>query len=128
MRFGLFAGAQAPRTTDGAPGRGFRAYIGTNVGANLFLDQVASTEAIGERIALFKAHILFGPPQEIIAGLQAPHAVGVRYVLISGGEAARQSMRRFAAEVMPALTRRTSGLARSAPTSERRLAEGEGGR
>jgi hypothetical protein len=35
MRFGLFAGAQAPRTTDGAPGRGFRAYIGTNVGANL---------------------------------------------------------------------------------------------
>jgi alkanesulfonate monooxygenase SsuD/methylene tetrahydromethanopterin reductase-like flavin-dependent oxidoreductase (luciferase family) len=141
------------------------------LGANLLLDQFASTEAIGERIALFKAeceargrtfdamdvavarnlyvardaddaqttlarqaishdqmikrsrgpdgsrrsHImayadstgateasaLFGPSQEIIAGLQALHAVGVRYVLMSGGEA-RQSMRRFAAEVMPA--------------------------
>jgi alkanesulfonate monooxygenase SsuD/methylene tetrahydromethanopterin reductase-like flavin-dependent oxidoreductase (luciferase family) len=141
------------------------------LGANLLLDQFASTEAIGERIALFKAeceardrtfdamdvavarnlyvardaddarttlarqaishermidrsrgpdgsrrsHImayadstggaeasaLFGPPQEIIAGLQALHAVGVRYVLMSGGEA-RQSMQRFAAEVMPA--------------------------
>ena len=141
------------------------------LGANLLLDQFASTEAIGERIALFKAecetrdrafdpmdvavarnlyvardaddasaalaqqarvhnrmiersrgpdgskrshimayankagateaHALFGPPPEIIAGLQALQAVGVRYVLISGGEA-RQSMQRFAAEVMPA--------------------------
>ncbi|HEX3830691.1 MAG TPA: LLM class flavin-dependent oxidoreductase [Solirubrobacteraceae bacterium] len=142
------------------------------LGANLLLDQFASTEEIGERIALFKAeceardrafdpmdvavarnlyvardaddasaalvrqasihdrmiersrgpdgssrshimayadkagateaHVLFGPPQEIIAGLQALQAVGVRYVLISGGEATRQSMQRFAAEVMPA--------------------------
>jgi alkanesulfonate monooxygenase SsuD/methylene tetrahydromethanopterin reductase-like flavin-dependent oxidoreductase (luciferase family) len=142
------------------------------LGANLLLDQFASTEAIGERIALFKAeceardrpfdpmdvavarnlyvasdaddaspalarlasihdrmieqsrgpdgsrrshimayadeagateaHVLFGPPQEIIAGLQALQAVGVRYVLIGGGEATRQSMQRFAAEVMPA--------------------------
>jgi alkanesulfonate monooxygenase SsuD/methylene tetrahydromethanopterin reductase-like flavin-dependent oxidoreductase (luciferase family) len=142
------------------------------LGANLLLDQFASTEAIGERIALFKAeceardrafdpmdvavarnlyvardaddasaalarqagvhdrmiersrgpdgsrrshimayadkagaaeaNVLFGPPQEIIAGLQALQAVGVRYVLISGGEATRQSMQRFAAEVMPA--------------------------
>jgi alkanesulfonate monooxygenase SsuD/methylene tetrahydromethanopterin reductase-like flavin-dependent oxidoreductase (luciferase family) len=141
------------------------------LGANLLLDQFASTEAIGERIALFKAeceardrafdpmdvavarnlyvsrdaddasaalaeqtrihnrmiersrgpdgsrgshilayadkagateaHALFGPPQELIAGLRALQAVGVRYVLISGGEA-RQSMQRFAAEVMPA--------------------------
>jgi alkanesulfonate monooxygenase SsuD/methylene tetrahydromethanopterin reductase-like flavin-dependent oxidoreductase (luciferase family) len=140
------------------------------LGANLLLDQFSSTEAIGERIDLFKAeceardrafdpmdvavarnlyvardaddanaalarqasthsrmiersrgpdgsrrshimayadepgaaeaHALFGPPQEIIAGLQALQEVGVRYVLISGGEA-RQSMQRFAAEVMP---------------------------
>jgi hypothetical protein len=34
-----------------------------------------------------QAHALFGPPPEIIAGLQALQAVGVRYVLISGGEA-----------------------------------------
>jgi alkanesulfonate monooxygenase SsuD/methylene tetrahydromethanopterin reductase-like flavin-dependent oxidoreductase (luciferase family) len=141
------------------------------LGANLLLDQFASTEAIGERIALFRAeceahdrafdpmdvavarnlyvardpddasatlasqaraheriiersrgpddskgsHILaytgepgateanalFAPAQEIISGLHALHAVGVRYVLISGGDA-RQSMQRFAAEVMPA--------------------------
>lgn len=142
------------------------------LGANLLLDQFASTEAIGELIALFRAecdargrvfdpmdvavarnlyvardandasaalarqasihdrmiersrgpdgarrshimayadeagateaHALFGPPQQIIAGLQALQAVGVRYVLISGDDATRQSMERFAAEVMPA--------------------------
>lgn len=141
------------------------------LGANLLLDQFASIEAIGERIALFEAeceardrtfdpmdvavarnlyvahdahdanatlarqasahdrmiersrgpdgsrrshimayadeagateaHALFGPPQEIITELQALQAVGVRYVLISGGEA-RESMQRFAADVMPA--------------------------
>jgi alkanesulfonate monooxygenase SsuD/methylene tetrahydromethanopterin reductase-like flavin-dependent oxidoreductase (luciferase family) len=142
------------------------------LGANLLLDQFASTEAIGERIALFKAEcesrdrafdpmdvavarniyvahdaddtsaaltrqaivhdrmiersrgpdatrrshimtyagqagateasVLFGQPEEIIAGLQALRAVGVRYVLMSGPDATRRSMRRFAAEVMPA--------------------------
>ena len=142
------------------------------LGANLLLDQFASTEAIGERIALFKAaceardrafdpmdvavarnlyvardaddasaalarqtsiharmiersrgsdgsrrshimayadeagateaHVLFGPPHEIIAGLQALQAAGVAYVLISSADASRQSLQRFAAEVMPA--------------------------
>ena len=48
-----------------------------------------------------EAAALFGPPPAIIAGLHALQAVGVRYVLISGGEA-RQSMQRFAAEVTPA--------------------------
>jgi alkanesulfonate monooxygenase SsuD/methylene tetrahydromethanopterin reductase-like flavin-dependent oxidoreductase (luciferase family) len=142
------------------------------LGANLLLDQFASIEAIGERIALFKAecvardrafdpmdvavarnlyvardaddataalarqasihdrmidrsrgpdgsrrshimayadkagateaHALFGPPEEIIAGLEALHAVGVRYLLMSCGDRTRQSMQRFAAEVMPA--------------------------
>ncbi len=152
------------------------------VGANLLLDQFASTEAIGERIELFKgeceardrafdamnvavarnlyvardaddvsralarqasihermiersrgpdgsrrshimayaddagateANVLFGMPQDIIAGLQALHAVGVRYVLISGGENNRQNLQRFAADVMPAFRD-----ARSAATS-----------
>jgi len=142
------------------------------LGANLLLDQFASTEAIGERIALFKAeceacdrafdpmevavarniyvardaddasaalarqasihdrmiersrgpdgsrrshimayadtpgaseaNVLFGPPEEIIAGLQALQAVGVSYVLMSVGEPTRENMQRFAAEVMPA--------------------------
>ncbi len=57
--------------------------------------------AYADRTGAAEADALFGPPQEIIAGLQALHAVGVRYVLISGGEV-RQSMQRFAAEVMPA--------------------------
>jgi alkanesulfonate monooxygenase SsuD/methylene tetrahydromethanopterin reductase-like flavin-dependent oxidoreductase (luciferase family) len=145
-------------------------------GANLLLDQFASTEAIGERIALFKeeceargrafdpmnvavarniyvardpddaraalagqarthdrmidrsrgphgsrrshimayahkpgateAHALFGPSDEVIAGLQALRGVGVRYVLVGGGDDPREGMRRFAAEVMPAFTPR----------------------
>lgn len=144
------------------------------LGGNLLLDQFASTEAIGERIALFaaecearertfdplevavarnlyvardagdasaalarqakvhermierslgpqgsrrshimayaqepgatEANALYGTPGEIVAGLRALRAVGVRYVLISGGEAGRESMQRFAAEVMPAFT------------------------
>jgi alkanesulfonate monooxygenase SsuD/methylene tetrahydromethanopterin reductase-like flavin-dependent oxidoreductase (luciferase family) len=148
------------------------------LGANLLLDQFASAEAIGERIALFRAecesrdrafdpmdvavarnvyvardaddaraalalqarahermierargpggakrsHImayadelgsteataLFGPPEEIIAGLQALHAVGVRYVLMSGGDA-RPSMQRFAADVMPTFAKGAGG-------------------
>jgi alkanesulfonate monooxygenase SsuD/methylene tetrahydromethanopterin reductase-like flavin-dependent oxidoreductase (luciferase family) len=60
--------------------------------------------AYANKAGATEAHVLFGPPPEIIAGLQALQAVGVRYVLISGGEA-RQSMQRFAAEVMPALRR-----------------------
>jgi alkanesulfonate monooxygenase SsuD/methylene tetrahydromethanopterin reductase-like flavin-dependent oxidoreductase (luciferase family) len=51
-----------------------------------------------------EAHALVGPPEEIIAGVQALQAVGVRYLLISGVEA-RQSMQRFAAEVMPVFRR-----------------------
>jgi 2-iminoacetate synthase ThiH len=58
--------------------------------------------AYAEEAGATEANVLFGPPQEIIAGLEALQAVGVRYVLISGGEATRQSMQRFAAEVMPA--------------------------
>ena len=33
MRFGLFGGAQAPRITDGDPGRGFCEYLETSVEA-----------------------------------------------------------------------------------------------
>jgi alkanesulfonate monooxygenase SsuD/methylene tetrahydromethanopterin reductase-like flavin-dependent oxidoreductase (luciferase family) len=57
--------------------------------------------AYAEKAGAAEAHALFGPPQELIEGLQALQAVGVRYVLISGGES-RQSLQRFAAEVMPA--------------------------
>jgi alkanesulfonate monooxygenase SsuD/methylene tetrahydromethanopterin reductase-like flavin-dependent oxidoreductase (luciferase family) len=56
--------------------------------------------AYTDKAGATEAHALFGPPQEIIAGLQALQAVGVRYVLISGPDT-RKSMQRFAAEVMP---------------------------
>jgi alkanesulfonate monooxygenase SsuD/methylene tetrahydromethanopterin reductase-like flavin-dependent oxidoreductase (luciferase family) len=58
--------------------------------------------AYADKAGETEVHVLFGPPEEIIAGLQALQAVGVRYVLISGAEPTRQSMRRFATQVMPA--------------------------
>jgi alkanesulfonate monooxygenase SsuD/methylene tetrahydromethanopterin reductase-like flavin-dependent oxidoreductase (luciferase family) len=58
--------------------------------------------AYTDKAGATEAHALFGPPEEIIAGLQALQAVGVRYVLMSAADAARQSMQRFATEVMPA--------------------------
>lgn len=48
-----------------------------------------------------EAAALFGRPQEIIAELHALREVGVRYVLVSGGDVG-PSLQRFAAEVMPA--------------------------
>ena len=58
--------------------------------------------AYADKAGETEAHAFFGPPQEIIAGLQALRAAGVRYVLINCGEPTRQNMQRFAAEVMPA--------------------------
>jgi alkanesulfonate monooxygenase SsuD/methylene tetrahydromethanopterin reductase-like flavin-dependent oxidoreductase (luciferase family) len=49
-----------------------------------------------------EASVLFGPAEEIVAGLKALREAGARYFLVSGPEA-RQTMRRFAAQVMPAL-------------------------
>jgi alkanesulfonate monooxygenase SsuD/methylene tetrahydromethanopterin reductase-like flavin-dependent oxidoreductase (luciferase family) len=58
--------------------------------------------AYADKAGATEAHALFGTLEEIIAGLRALQAVGVRYVLMSGGDAVRQSMQRFAVEVMPA--------------------------
>jgi hypothetical protein len=60
--------------------------------------------AYANKAGATEAHALFGPPPEIIVGLQALQAVGVRYVLISGGEsqAEHAALRR---QVMPALPR-----------------------
>jgi hypothetical protein len=43
--------------------------------------------AYADEAGATEAHVLYGPPHEIIAGLQELQAVGVRYVLISGGDA-----------------------------------------
>ncbi len=49
-----------------------------------------------------EASALYGTPERIIDEIAALHAVGVRYVLLNGGQHVRQTLRRFAEEVMPA--------------------------
>ncbi|HET9904928.1 MAG TPA: LLM class flavin-dependent oxidoreductase [Xanthobacteraceae bacterium] len=58
--------------------------------------------------ALNEASAMYGTPDEVIEKLEALRSVGVGYVLLNGGgsgggERGRQSLRRFAREVMPAL-------------------------
>jgi alkanesulfonate monooxygenase SsuD/methylene tetrahydromethanopterin reductase-like flavin-dependent oxidoreductase (luciferase family) len=52
-----------------------------------------------------EASALYGTPDQIAAGLEALQAVGVQCVLLHGGESARQSIRRFSTDIMPAFTR-----------------------
>jgi alkanesulfonate monooxygenase SsuD/methylene tetrahydromethanopterin reductase-like flavin-dependent oxidoreductase (luciferase family) len=47
---------------------------------------------------------LYGTPDEIFDKIQALQAVGVEYILVSIGGGARESLRRFAREIMPELT------------------------
>ena len=49
-----------------------------------------------------EASALYGTPDRIAAELAALRDVGVEYVLLNGGEDTAQTVRRFAAEVMPA--------------------------
>jgi alkanesulfonate monooxygenase SsuD/methylene tetrahydromethanopterin reductase-like flavin-dependent oxidoreductase (luciferase family) len=51
-----------------------------------------------------EASALYGTPDRIAAELEALRAVGVRHVLLHGGESTRQSIRRFSSEIMPAFT------------------------
>jgi alkanesulfonate monooxygenase SsuD/methylene tetrahydromethanopterin reductase-like flavin-dependent oxidoreductase (luciferase family) len=48
-----------------------------------------------------QAQALFGTPDQVVAQLRALHAVGVRYVLVNGGRAQRETLRRLAQHVMP---------------------------
>ncbi len=149
-------------------------------GYNLLLDQFAAPEAIGERIALFKAEVegrgrvfdparvavardvyvakdradkmaalernarmrqrtvdvarapgqqggshvlsythpaestegvaLYGTPDEVMAKIDALRAAGVSYVLANIGAGSRDSLRRFAREVMPTFADRKAAL------------------
>ncbi len=54
-----------------------------------------------------EANALYGTPDRIVAELEALQAVGVRYVLLNGGLQVRQSLRRFAAEIMPGIGTRS---------------------
>jgi alkanesulfonate monooxygenase SsuD/methylene tetrahydromethanopterin reductase-like flavin-dependent oxidoreductase (luciferase family) len=55
---------------------------------------------------------MYGSPDEIARKLEALSNAGVRYILLNGagaggGERARQSLRQFAREVMPAFAERS---------------------
>lgn len=47
---------------------------------------------------------LYGTPDEIFDKIQALRAVGVKYILVSTGGGSRESLRRFAREIMPEFT------------------------
>ena len=49
-----------------------------------------------------EASALYGQPDWIASELTALHDAGARYVLLNGGGDVRQSLRRFASEIMPA--------------------------
>jgi hypothetical protein len=68
MRFGLFGGASAPRTTGGDPGRGFWEYIETNVEAERLglLDVPGRAPLLGLRAGL-------GPPRSPELGGRTDH-------------------------------------------------------
>jgi alkanesulfonate monooxygenase SsuD/methylene tetrahydromethanopterin reductase-like flavin-dependent oxidoreductase (luciferase family) len=51
---------------------------------------------------LTEGSALYGTPNQIAAQLEALSAVGVRQVLLHGGDSTAQSIRRFATEIMPA--------------------------
>ena len=52
-----------------------------------------------------EASALYGTPDRIAAAVQTLRAVGVRHVLLHGGDSTMQSVRRFASEIMPAFIR-----------------------
>jgi alkanesulfonate monooxygenase SsuD/methylene tetrahydromethanopterin reductase-like flavin-dependent oxidoreductase (luciferase family) len=62
-----------------------------------------------DNVAVNEASAVYGTPDEMIEKLEALRASGVGYVLLNGGgsgggERARESLRRFAREVMPTLS------------------------
>ena len=63
--------------------------------------------------ALNEASAIYGSPDEIIEKLEILRGLGVGYVLLNGGgsgggERARQSLRHFARDVMPAMAEKTA--------------------
>lgn len=70
------------------PGDGNRSHI------TAYADTPGSTEASA----------LYGTPDEIAVELEALRAVGAEHVLLHSGDPTRQSLRRFAREIMPSFT------------------------
>ena len=51
-----------------------------------------------------EASALYGTPDRIADEIAALHAVGVRYILVNGGQQLQQTLRRFSADIMPGFT------------------------
>ena len=62
-----------------------------------------------------EAVALYGLPEAVGRQVEALEAAGVRYLLASMGGGSRESLRRFAREIIPRFTEDTPSAARTAP-------------
>jgi alkanesulfonate monooxygenase SsuD/methylene tetrahydromethanopterin reductase-like flavin-dependent oxidoreductase (luciferase family) len=65
----------------------------------------ASIMAFSDTREASEESALYGTPDQIAAKIEKLKALGVEYVLLNGGGPARDNLRRFAREVMPAFSR-----------------------
>jgi hypothetical protein len=73
--------------------------------------------ADGDPVEINLASAIYGPPDEIARKIEALREAGAGYLLMNGGgsgggERGRQSLRRFAREVMPRSPRSSNELSR----------------
>jgi alkanesulfonate monooxygenase SsuD/methylene tetrahydromethanopterin reductase-like flavin-dependent oxidoreductase (luciferase family) len=67
-------------------------------------DNKASIMSFADTTGANEDSALYGTPDEICRKIEALEKLGVRYLLLTGGGAGRDNLRRFAREVMPAFT------------------------
>jgi alkanesulfonate monooxygenase SsuD/methylene tetrahydromethanopterin reductase-like flavin-dependent oxidoreductase (luciferase family) len=77
-------------------------------------DNKASIMSFADTTGANEDSALYGTPDEICRKIEALEKLGVRYLLLTGGCAARDNLRRFAREVMPAFAGRSEVEALSA--------------
>ena len=68
-------------------------------------DNKASIMSFDDTREANEASALYGTPDEICRKIEQLEAMGVRYLLLTGGGTGRENLRRFAHEVMPHFTR-----------------------
>ena len=65
-------------------------------------NNTASIMAFSDTRAASEESALYGNPDEIARKIETLRDMGVEYILLNGGGTARENLRRFAKEVMPA--------------------------
>jgi alkanesulfonate monooxygenase SsuD/methylene tetrahydromethanopterin reductase-like flavin-dependent oxidoreductase (luciferase family) len=73
-------------------------------------DNKASIMSFADTTGANENSALYGTPDEICRKIEALAKLGVRYLLLTGGGAARDNLRRFAREVMPAFADESQAL------------------